>query len=100
MVGSQSLLKPKTNIDLHVVDAVWSHNHDAAVILRDRNPKAGHIFISEMCDVAVEEYATVCRLLKVKHIIVIGTTHKFLTESKKLLNIPGVIVSTLHGLNI
>ena len=61
-IGSGSFLKPGRHLE--EIDAVWGDDHDGLVQkrnrLREQHKVAKHIFISQICDVAVEEYATVC----------------------------------------
>ncbi len=74
-----------------LIDAVWDKNFDSLIKKRDKNEFAQHIFVSQMCDVpAVDEYATVCKLLGVKIINLVGNK-VFYEKSKKLLSkIPNV----------
>ena len=76
------------------IDAVWSEDHDGAVEKRDSNKERfKHIFISEMCKVAVEEYDTVCHLLGLSKILLLsvqGDVDFFLKSEEllKSLNVP------------
>src|SRR5271157_230908 len=90
VIGSDEFLnEPYDILALYCIDAIWSEDHDGSVekrnIARTKNALFKHIFISEICDVAVEEYATVCKLLKVKTICLLGNK-KFIQISKKLLS--------------
>jgi len=96
-VCSDGVLSKKSD-DLHFVDAVWSENHDATVQLRNATENAKHIFVSEICDVAVEEYATVCRLLRVQKIVLVGLKReqKFFKVSERMLSvIPNVDIEVM-----
>lgn len=88
-VGSEKMLdSPGTLHLLPRLDAVWSTNHDRAVKKRNdlrERCYAKHIFISQICDVAVEEYETVCRLLKINRIAFVSFEgdKKFFSLSEK-----------------
>ena len=96
-IGSGSLLKPGRHLE--EIDAVWGKDHDGLVQkrnqLREQHKVARHIFVSQICDVAVEEYATVLKLLGTNRINIMGTSLKFIEDSKNLLiEIPDVEIST------
>lgn len=68
------------------VDAVWSNDYDVSVKKRDSNKRFKHIFISEMCKTAAEEYKTVCDLLGIEKILLVSVDDKeFYNKSKELL---------------
>jgi hypothetical protein len=95
VIGSDEFLnEPYDVLALYCIDAIWSEDHDGSVEKRDilitKNSFFKHIFVSEIGDVAVEVYATVCKLLKTKTIFLLGNK-KFIQKSKKLLSsIPGI----------
>jgi len=96
-VGSENLLNKNSNCNLNNIDAIWSKNHDRAVEKRNKNKNAKHIFISKICDVAVEEYETVCKLLKIQVIKIVGLSREkdfFETSKKMLATIPNVKIQT------
>ena len=96
-VGSDKILNKNSNCNLFSIDAVWSKNHDLTIQKRDNNKDAKHIFISEICDTAVEEYKTVCKLLKIRIIVIVGVEieKEFFDMSKKLLKtIPNIKIES------
>jgi hypothetical protein len=83
-----------TLFELH---CIWSENHDKTLNKKRKN-NLKHIFVSQICDVAVAEYAKVCRMLGIKTIYLISfkDDKKFFKKSKKLLKIPGVEINTIE----
>ena len=79
------------------VHCVWSEDHDRT-LTQKRRRKLKHIFVSQICDVAVMEYAKVCKMLSLNKIILISFQDDkgFFKKSKKLLKIPGVKVVTIE----
>jgi hypothetical protein len=75
----------------------WSEDHDRT-LTQKRRRKLKHIFVSQMCDVAVAEYAKVCKMLGLNKIILISfqDDKEFFKKSKKLLKIPGVKINTIE----
>lgn len=69
---------------IDLIDAIWTDEHDKVLETKRSKNMFRHIFISEICDVAVGEYATVCELLQVKTIFVLGDA-EFINRSKELL---------------
>ena len=104
VIGSDTFLnRPYHILALYCIDAIWSDDHDGSVEKRNiarKSKRYGlifkHIFISEICGVAVEEYATVCKLLKVKTIFLLGDK-KFTERSRKLLSPIGVSIQEYNG---
>ena len=80
--------------DIH---CVWSEDHDKT-LTQKRRRKLKHIFISQICDVAVAEYAKVCKMLGLNKIILISfqDDKAFFKKSKKILKIPGVKIDTIE----
>jgi len=70
------------------VDAVWSDDHDGTVEKRNRCKRLKHMFVSQICDVAVEEYATVCKILKLQGIVLVAYENeiKYILRCEKLLH--------------
>jgi hypothetical protein len=66
VIGSDKLFDIPKYPSIKLIDAIWSDDHDGSVEKRNSNKIFDHIFISRICDIAVEEYATVCKLLNVK----------------------------------
>ena len=76
------------------VNAVWTDRPDKALEKQKEHSEYKHIFISEICDVAVEEYATVCSLLAIKKIFIMTDDKEFYKRSEKLLStIPNVKIT-------
>jgi hypothetical protein len=77
----------KRNIIKHI-DAVWSDDHDGTVKKRNEFRRLKHMFVSQICDVAAEEYATVCKILKLKGIVLVAYNDeiKYLLRCQKLLH--------------
>ena len=81
------------------LDCVWSEEHDKTLeYKRKYKEKFGQIFVSQICDVAVAEYAKVCKLLGLNKICLISFKDDpdFFKKSKKLLKIPGVKIETIE----
>jgi len=101
-IGCDTLLNKKY-IDLHwspLCDVIWTNQHDKITKKRDRCIEAKHIFVSQICDKAVEEFRIVCDILEVKRLIIIGTSNNFLSTSRrrlKKLNIEPTIYWKLDG---
>jgi hypothetical protein len=106
VIGSDKFLnQPYHVLALYCIDAIWSDDHDGSVEKRNNARKGTlgeffkHVFISEICDVAVEEYATVCKLLKVKTIFLLGDK-EFTKKSRKLLSsIPEISIEEINETN-
>jgi hypothetical protein len=103
-IGSDKLFNLKiSGVVQNLIDAIWSDDHDRAVAKRNKFRQEycqfKHVFISEICDVAVDEYKTVCNLLRVKNILLVGLKRdkKFFRVSRKLLKqIPGIKIISLE----
>jgi hypothetical protein len=85
IIGSEKVISSETNIYIsHVISTIWSKNHDRAVRKRNEHKYFKHVFISQICDVAVEEYKTVCEFFGIKKIMLVGDK-RFINQSKKML---------------
>lgn len=85
----------RTSLELSrtFLHCVWSEDHDKTLKHKRRHiEKFGRIFVSQICDVAVAEYAKVCKILGLKKILIISFKDDtaFFRKSLKLLKIPGV----------
>ena len=82
-LGSPKVVaQDKYLIDL--IDLTWGKNFYYLLKLRDSKEFGQHIFVSQMCDKAVTEYADTCKLLDVNRINIVGSK-TFFEESKDLL---------------
>ena len=94
IIASDKMLKfPNTLI---AIDAIWTDDHDRILKQKRKIKLAKHIFVSQFCDIAVKEYDTVCKLLKVKKIILVGDI-KFFNISKSLLKKLKSRVEIIHA---
>jgi hypothetical protein len=86
----------REDIALAQMHCIWSENHDKT-LTQKRRRKLKHIFISEICDVAVAEYAKVCEMLGLNKIYLVSfeDDKEFFRKSKELLKIRGVKISTI-----
>lgn len=97
-IGSHKMLLAKNREMAEAVSAVWSDDHDHSIRIRTKNGLK-HIFISQICDVAVEEYKTVCQLLKVRAIVLVSDMcdKDFFSRSRKLLKPIGIPIYEFWG---
>jgi len=86
-IGSEESLLKKYSKQWPKIDAVWSDNFLKALGRRNRNKKNGtkHIFISEICDIAVKEYEQVGDILNNYDITFVGSD-QFIKESIECMN--------------
>jgi hypothetical protein len=98
MVASERVLDYKKRDNLiFCLDAVWSDNHDELVEKRNSSRRFKHIFVSQICDVACEEYKTVCQILDLKGIILVAYEgeYEYLIRCEKELDAFGIKTNKL-----
>jgi len=90
--------KKSQNFVLDQLHCIWSENHDKTLKKKRSREDLKHIFISQICDVAVAEYAKVCKMLGLKKIYLFSfkDDKEFFQKSKKLLKIPGIKINTIE----
>lgn len=96
VLGQDKVLDINNSLITYNIDAIWSEDFNKTLEKKRSKKIFKHIFISEICDIAVEEYATVCKLLKIEAIRLYGDK-RFVDKSKKLLSkIPNIKVYSLE----
>lgn len=72
---------------LEIIDAVWGNEHGELVEQRNAIAEASHIFVSQICDIAADEYLQVQKLIKFKNIFLLSfeNDEKFFEQSLLML---------------